>query len=385
MHLAFLTSEYPHPRTTPAAGIGTSIRNMVSGLVQKEVEVSIFVYGQKEDDVFVEKGIKFHLIRQRNFKLLGWYLHRKFLQNYLNQYIAVDSIDAVEAPDWTGITAFMKLKCLLLIRLHGSDTYFCHLEQRPQKKKNFWFEKLALQEADHLLAVSKFTAQKTAKLFNLNKEIQVISNSVDIQNFVPDHEKVTPYSILYFGSVIRKKGVLELPEIFNRVIQENFEAQLIIAGKDVVDQRTGRSTRSLMKEKFSPEAAKSVVWLDELPYGQVREQIARANVVVLPSFAEALPMTWIEAMAMEKALVTSDIGWAMEVMVNGETGYSVDPKDHSTYAEKVVRFLNDSTLAKQMGKAARERVLEKFSTEVVVEQNVKFFKKVVSGQRSGDR
>ncbi|NJW55004.1 glycosyltransferase, partial [Salinimicrobium oceani] len=136
MHIAFLTSEYPHPRTSPAAGIGTSIKNMVTALAKKGVDISVFVYSQKEDAVFIEEGIKFHLIKHRKFNLFGWYLHRKFLQNYLNKYIAVDKIDAIEAADWTGITAFMKLRCPLVIRFHGSDSYFCKLEDRPQKKKN---------------------------------------------------------------------------------------------------------------------------------------------------------------------------------------------------------------------------------------------------------
>src|SRR5680860_1874385 len=128
MHLAFLTPEYPHPKTNPAAGIGTSIKNMVTALAEKGAKVSLFIHSQTTDEIFTEGGIKFHLIKQRKYKFLGWYLHRKFLENYLNKAIVQDKIDAIEAPDWTGITAFMELNCPLVIRMNGSDTYFCHLE-----------------------------------------------------------------------------------------------------------------------------------------------------------------------------------------------------------------------------------------------------------------
>lgn len=377
MHLAFLTSEYPHPRIGPAAGIGTSIKNMVAEMVKRGVQISVFVYGQKEDVVFTEGGIKFHLLKHRKFRLFGWYLHRRFLQNYLNKVIAVDNVDAVEAPDWTGITAFMKLHCPLVVRFHGSDTFFCKLENRPQKEKNFWFEKIALEGADHLLSVSRFTAEETLKIFSLKKDVRVIPNSVDVQRFLPQYGKVEPGTILYFGSLIRKKGVLELPEIFNMIVEQKPSARLKLAGKDVQDISTGRSTKELMQEVFTPAAAEKVEWLGVITYDEILEEIARAQVVVLPSFAEALPMTWIEAMAMEKALVTSNIGWTKEVMVDGETGFTVNPKDHKTYSEKVLRLLKDPVLAQQMGKAARKRVLEKFSTEVVVEENVRFFETVV--------
>ncbi len=291
-----------------------------------------------------------------------------------------DKTDAMEAPDWTGITAFMKLRCPLVIRFHGSDAYFCQLENRPQKKKNFWFEKKALEGADHLLSVSQFTADKTAEIFGLKKQVTVIPNSVDVKRFIPQPDTLEPGNILYFGTLIRKKGVLELPEIFNKLVENLPLVHFLFAGRDVLDIKTGRSTRELMLEKFSPAATNKLVWLDNLPYEKILEQIAKAHVVVLPSFAEALPMTWIEAMAMEKALVTSDIGWAKEVMVDGETGFTVDPKDHQLYAERILQLLMDPVLAKKMGKAAREQVVAKFSTEVVVERNIEYFRKVVSIQ-----
>ena len=377
MQVAFLTSEYPHPFSTSSGGLGTSIKNMVVALVEREVNVTIFIYGQKQDKIFTEEGINFHFIKQQQYKLLGWYFHRKFLQNYLNKAISANHIDAIEAPDWTGINAFMKLKCPLIIRFHGSDAYFCDLENRPQKKKNFWFEKKALKGANHLLSVSKFTAGKTATIFDLKKEIIVIPNSVDVEYFRPSSTPIVKGSILYFGSIIRKKGVLELAEIFNIITEKDPEAKLVFAGKDVIDKLTGASTKELIEEKLTPSARKKVDWLGALPYEKILDQIASANVGVLPSFAEALPMTWIEAMAMEKALVTSDIGWAKEVMIDGETGFTVDPKNHRLYAEKILQLLNDPALAEKMGKAAREKVEKEFSTEVVVERNIEFYESVV--------
>lgn len=376
MHLGFLTPEYPHARTSPAAGIGTSIKNMASALLEQGVKVSVFIYSQNEDALFEEQGVRIHLIRHRRYKYLGWYLYRKFLQNYLNKYIAVEHIDAIEAPDWTGITAYMKLRAPLVIRMNGSDAYFCKLENRPQKKKNFFFEKKALHNADHLLSVSKFTAEETTKLFDLKKQISIIPNSVDVNSFCPSETAVKPYSILYFGSLIRKKGVLELGEIFNRIIQSCPQATLYLAGNDVVDQQTFLSTRALLMDQLNREATKQVKWLGMLPYSQVRQAIAQAQVVVLPSFAEALPMAWLEAMSMEKALVTSDIGWAKEVMVDGETGYTVHPTSHNLFAEKILELLEYPSTANKMGKAARQRVMELFSSEAVAKKNIEFYKNV---------
>ena len=110
----------------------------------------------------------------------------------------------------------------------------------------------------------------------------------------------------------------------------------------------------------------------------MENELAKAHVVVLPSFAEALPMTWIEAMAMEKALVTSNIGWAEEVMINGQTGFAENPEDHKAFAEKILKLLKDPFLCQKLGKAARIRVEEKFSADMVAEKNIKFYKKILS-------
>ena len=377
MHIAFLTPEYPHPDLNRSGGLGTSIKNLASSLVEAGERVTVFVYSQAEDREFEDQGVQIHSIAKRKYTFAGWYLHRKFLQRYINKIILLDGINVLEAPDWTGITALMHFKCPLVIRCNGSDGYFCHLDSRKQKPKNRWFEMQALKNADHILAASAFTAKLTKAIFGLKNEIQVIPNSIDTELFKSVQIPEVSNRILYYGSVIRKKGVLELAEICNLVFKDNASARLILAGNDVKDVFTGRSTQELFMEVVKSKFHNQIEFKGLLPYKAVQEEITKASVVVLPSFAEALPMTWIEAMAMEKALVTSNIGWANEVMIDGETGYAVDPKDHQAYSDAILQLLDSETLRKRMGINARKRVSEKFATQVVVKQNLEFYKSLV--------
>ncbi|WP_286760419.1 glycosyltransferase family 4 protein [Salegentibacter sp. UBA1130] len=377
MHIGFLTPEYPHPKSTSSGGLGTSIKNLASSLVAENIKVSVFVYGQKTSLRFKEYDIEFHFIEQRKYKFFGWYLYRKHLQAYLNTAIIKNKIDLIEAPDWTGITAFMKFPCPLIIRMNGSDAYFCALECRRQKFKNRFFENSALGSTDALVSVSSFTAEKTREIFKLKRDIEVIPNSIEADKFSGAEEVAIKNRVLYFGTLIRKKGVLELAGIFNEVINRNSQAELFLIGKDVVDIFEDKSTLEMFQERLSVEAADQVKYFPEVSYSEIKEHISRAAVIVLPSFAEALPMTWLEAMAMEKPLVTSNIGWAKEVMLNEVTGFTEDPKDHKAYAEKILYLLDNPCEAAEMGKAARDRVKKKFSTQVVVKRNLAFYKKIV--------
>ena len=377
MHIGFLTPEYPHAETGKSAGIGTSIKTLARSLKKSGVQVSIFIYDQSKSVELEDEGVKLYLIKQRRYAFLGWFLYRKFLEKYLNRKIKEENIDLIEAPDWTGITAFMKLNCPLIIRMHGSDAYFCHLENRKQKLKNFWFEKTALSSADHLLSVSRFTADKTGKLFGLEKKITVIHNAVDLDHFAPERNEVKERSILYFGSLIRKKGVIELASIFNKVVEEQPDVTLTLMGKDVKDNLEDRSTLEIIEEILSAPAHKRFKHIPEVPYEKVSSIVKSHAVVVFPSFAEAFPMSWLEAMAMEKPLITSDIGWAGEIMIDGKTGFMVDPKDHFKFANKIVRLLNDAQLRLHMGKNARQRICDQFSPEVIVKKNIKFYEHVI--------
>ncbi|MGB8706053.1 MAG: glycosyltransferase family 4 protein, partial [Gillisia sp.] len=296
MHIAFLTPEYPHPACTSSGGLGTSIKNLAEALIDKAVEVSVVIYGQDQEKNFVEEGINFYLIKQRKYKLGGWYLYRKYLQDVLNKLAKRKKIDIIEAPDWTGITAFMKLDVPLVIRMNGSDAYFCKLDGRKQKWKNRLFEGDALKRADRLVSASKFTAEITEEIFHLQKEIKVIPNSIEVQSFSPEFKETSGSDILYFGTIIRKKGVLELAEVFNQVIRNKPEVRLTFLGKDSRDIFQKKSTLELFKQRLIPAALKNFHYLQEVDYSGIKEHLQKTDVVVLPSFAEALPMTWLEAM-----------------------------------------------------------------------------------------
>jgi len=379
MHIGFITPEYPHKALPGAGGLGTSIKNLAHALVLEGVEVSVFVIGLDRSESFVEDQIQFHFIQKFKVPGITWFVTRKYYQNLINKIVESNSIDLLEAPDWTGITAFMKFRVPLIIRCNGSDAYFCKLEGRKQKWKNFWFEKNALVNADEVIAASSFTGKLTKEIFELKREIVTLYNGVDINKFKPatNSIQIEENSILYFGTVIRKKGVLELAKAYNIFKENNPDAILKIIGKDTVDIFENRSTLEMFYSLVAPSNHESIEYLDHISYNEISEEISKAKVIVLPSFAEAFPMTWLEAMAMEKALVTSNIGWAKEMMIDGKTGFMIDPKDHQQFAEKIGLLFKDDNLRNTFGENARKRIVENFSFRKITTKNIEFYQAVL--------
>ena len=355
--IAFLTPEYPHPKTGSSGGIGTSIKNLAIGMLAQGCSVRVLIYGQEEEGILDDNGIIIQQIRNVKVKGLSWWLTRKKLERIINQLYAEEEIDLVEAPDWTGITSFIQpRKCPIVIRLNGSDTYFCHLDHRPVKWVNKFHERRALQKADGLISVSQFTADLTKEVFGLQKEFTIIPNSIDVDLFNDNSNDNEKNVILYFGSLIRKKGLLELPFIFNEVVRKNPEVQLLLIGKDVSDVITGNpSTWAMMQSQFTAEAMRNTSYLGSVSHQEIKDYIKASTLCIFPTFAEALPVSWIEAMAMQKPIVASNIGWANEIIEDGLEGFLVHPEDHIQYAKRILELLENSKLQIQFGINAKKK------------------------------
>ncbi len=381
MHIGFLTPEYPHPKVKHCAGIGSSLYNLVVALLQENIQVSVFIYGQDTDFTISEENLQLYGFEQKSYPYGGFYLYRKYLNRKINNLITSGNIDLLEVPDWTGISAFMKFKVPVVMRLHGSDTYFCHLEKRSQKIKNRFFEKLAAAGAQAYIAPTTFAGNLSAELLQINKEkvrtIHYGLNLEDFRNVKP--ELFERNTVLYIGTLVRKKGVLELPEIFQKVKEQCPAAKLVLIGPDSADKLSGsNSTWELLLKDFDANLKDSIEYLGKLPYSEVKAAIQKAHVCIFPSYAETLGMVTIEAMALQKAVVNTSIGWAEELIDDAQNGFLVHPSNHEGFAAAILKLFKDEDYAKKIGEKAREKVEQSFNMDNIVRQNIEFYKSVLT-------
>jgi glycosyltransferase involved in cell wall biosynthesis len=381
MHIAFLTPEFPLKNYSHSGGLGTSIQNLSFSLAQKNVRVTVFLYGQNKHEVFEENGVHFHILPFKKRKFANWYFQKKDIEMYIKKIILQEKIDILEAPDWTGITSFMRFKIPIIIRFHGSDTYFCKLENRKQKFKNYFLEKIALLGATAFIAPTQFAGDFSSSLFSIpSHKIQKFFHGLQLNNFNNNAPSVfEDNTILYIGTIIRKKGVFEIPEIFRKVLQTVPNAKLILIGTDSGDKITNsKSTWKMVDSSFTEKERLQVSYLGKLQYSEVQQHIQKANVCIFPSFAETLGMVTIESMAMQKAVVNTNIGWANELLEDEISGYLVNPKNHELFAERIIFLLQNKENAVEMGKNARIFVENHFDMEQIVIRNIEFYKRFVS-------
>ena len=156
------------------------------------------------------------------------------------------------------------------------------------------------------------------------------------------------------------------------------DAKLILIGRDASDIKSGSSsTWKMMQPLFDVDALQNLSYLGSIPYQQIKNHIAKAAVCVFPIFAEALPVSWIEALTMQKAIVASNIGWANEVIEDSLNGFLVHLYRHEEYASKIQELLQNERLRAQFGDEARKKVEREFSISVIAQKNVEFYERVI--------
>ncbi|MND75874.1 N,N'-diacetylbacillosaminyl-diphospho-undecaprenol alpha-1,3-N-acetylgalactosaminyltransferase [compost metagenome] len=97
----------------------------------------------------------------------------------------------------------------------------------------------------------------------------------------------------------------------------------------------------------------------------MRPIIADCNVYVLPSYREGTPRTVLEAMAMGRAIITTDAPGCRETVIDGDNGFLVPVKAVSELAAVMMRFVEDPDLAARMGRRSRLIAEEKYDVRRV--------------------
>jgi len=173
---------------------------------------------------------------------------------------------------------------------------------------------------------------------------------------VPDEvgDEAEPAEILYAGRMVEEKGIRELAVAANGL-------NLVVAGDGPL--------RHLLPQSIGLQ-----------PHDELEKLYNRAAIQVLPSYSEGLPVVCIEAMAHGRPVVGSDVAGIAELIVDGETGYLVPPRDPSRLRDALLKLLDDKDLRRRMGLAGRDRIRELCSWEKVAPATIELYEKAARGR-----
>ena len=199
-------------------------------------------------------------------------------------------------------------------------------------------------------------------------------SGVNTEFFSPDRFPVNnPSSETTFVLVARMlwdKGIAEFVEAAKIVKRENPKARFLLIGSP---------------DEGNP-ASIPVSWLEEQQKGNlvewikqtedVRPFLARSAAVVLPSYREGAPRSLIEAAAMAKPIITTDVPGCREIVKDRINGYLVPVKNVASLARVMLKLAGDPARQKQMSLASRERTLRYFDERVVISKTLEVYNRI---------
>ena len=164
------------------------------------------------------------------------------------------------------------------------------------------------------------------------------------------------------------KGVGEFVESATILTQQGLDAHFLLVGS--VDPGNPESISVEQLEEWNRSGV--VKWLGER--ADIAQLLTESHIAVLPSYREGLPKSLIEAAAVGRAIVTTDVPGCREVVKDGENGFLVPAKDAKKLAEAIQKLINNPKLLTSMGKKSRLMAEQEFSIQQIVEQTLKLYK-----------
>ncbi|WP_442496913.1 glycosyltransferase family 4 protein [Methylobacter sp. sgz302048] len=380
MKIGFICNEFPPGK---CGGIGVFTSELAENLVKNNCHVVVIgIYGDLENDQCTTEhnGLLTVYKLASDKGKFATYRNRIRIFHLVKKLADQGDIQLIELPDFEGWAAgWPKLKIPVIVRLHGSLTYFAAEMSEKVSVITRLLEKLSLNRANTIVSVSEYTANKTKRLFSIKKNISVIYNTVILPHESRCKKNYEPtYTITYSGSLVKKKGVFSLAEAWPLVKKQYPQAKLIMIGKDVLYQ--GESAQKIIK-RLAGDNTDSISFTGHLSKTEMENMLANSDLAIYPSYSEAFALAPMEAMALGVPTIYSSCASGPELIADKE-GYLCDPNNIHDISQKICQLLVNEKLRKQLGADGRKRVLQNFSNTDIFNKNIELYKKLINEQEN---
>jgi glycosyltransferase involved in cell wall biosynthesis len=330
MKIALLTTSYPRYEGDPA---GNFVADAVEKLRERAVEVEVVSPASfRHFGIAYGSGVVGNLRRQPWRAALVPAMLGSFARAARRAARNVDLVHAHWLP--AGAVALSTGKPFV-VQLWGTDVELAK-RARPLARS-------VLRRARMVVCASNALAEAALGLGA--REVRVIPSGVELPERVG--EPAEPPEVLFVGRLSPEKGILDL-------VQAADGMRLVVAGDGPLrDQVPGA--------------------LGFVPHHELEPLYERAAVVAVPSHREGFGVACAEAMAHGRAVVAGAVGGLLDLVVDGETGLLVPPRDVPALRAALERLLADGELRRRLGEAGRERARTHFSWPAVTDATIEAY------------
>ena len=225
-----------------------------------------------------------------------------------------------------------------------------------------------IEAADFVACVSWFGRAQGMRLVRADQwsKMQVIRCGLPFDRIPLKRPEANARAIICVGRLAPEKGQVGLLRAFAQLREKHAELRLRLVGDGPVRE-------SLEEIATELRISDAVTFAGRLPEDETLAEIARADLLVLPSFLEGLPIVLMEAMAVGIPVIASRVAGIPELIEDGETGLLFTPSSWDELASRIDRLLSDEGLRTRLTEKAKAKVASDFDTRASARQLSKLF------------
>jgi glycosyltransferase involved in cell wall biosynthesis len=203
-------------------------------------------------------------------------------------------------------------------------------------------------------------------------KLEVSPLGVDPSLFLPRHTNERPFTIACTGGLVFGKGQMCLLVAVAELRQRGYSVQLELVGD-------GPARAALEHEASRLNITADVTFHGFVGQESVYEILSRTNVFVLPSFAEGVPVSLMEAMSMEIPCISTYVGGIPELIHNGQDGILISAGNTGLLVKALQELIENPGLRLRLAKAGRRKIIEAYDLGASTERLVSIFERRLGG------
>ncbi|MDR0558048.1 MAG: glycosyltransferase [Treponema sp.] len=192
--------------------------------------------------------------------------------------------------------------------------------------------------------------------------------------------------LLFVGRLERRKGVHTIFEVLPRILMENKNVIMeFIGNTGIRDAMLNDTFEAYFRNKYENEP-----WYNRARFlGEASDEVKimkykECDIFIAPSLYESFGIILVEAMSAGKPVICAGAGGMKEIVVDGETGYAIEPENSGQLYEKIKLLIDNKELREELGQKGYARYKKYFTNEIMTKNSLDFYKEAIKRFKSGE-
>lgn len=403
LKIAFISYEYPPE--TGGGGIGTYL-SIIAPAIQKLGHKVVVFAGTKKEESFWENDFVYR-IPCRNTEDFDDNTTPHF--KHIHEDIGFDIIEGTDYSAWGLSIKKQYPEIPLVLKLHTPSFLVDLLQFQPlafQQKLRFIFGALRRFKIPHLPVEPKIKdylhevnifriadaySSPSKSILSKLVEFNVIDHktpsfilpiplSINENILKIESRKVlTSVNIIFIGRLEIRKGVIELSNAIPLILNKHPDIKFTFVGRAANSPKKQVDMISYLSKKLQ-KYSDHITFTGGVPHEKIAAYLETGDIFIFPSHYESFGIVCTEAMAAGKAVIGSKNGGMVEILDNGNCGLMTEINSVEI-AKNISRLILDSELRSRLGELARERVLNKYNLNDILNKQIDIYNQIIDRKK----